>query len=167
MGRLPENIFYVSGTLTMDDSIKAYQQYAYATYLNSTSLSGKFFGDTLYFQYNVNMNSGLRREGKCIAIKGGPAPITKAYKTANQALQISPNPCKGLITLALCIPSAVSSAKWILYDVQGREVGKVLIPERGNIQKTISLEHLPSGLYYYKFSIANGQVYTGKLIKIE
>ncbi len=71
--------------------------------------------------------------------------------------QNSPNPFNKTTTISAVIPERVINAKIIIYNLQGLELERYTIPEKGKISVAISGGSLSSGMYIYAL-IADGQI---------
>ncbi|MBK7337023.1 MAG: T9SS type A sorting domain-containing protein [Saprospirales bacterium] len=73
-----------------------------------------------------------------------------------------PNPAAGSVTLSCAAPQS-GPALWLLYDALGRELRREALPAR-YAEKTVSLEGLAKGLYFYRVEREGEAVHAGKLI---
>lgn len=87
--------------------------------------------------------------------------VSLSKSIEKQGIIIYPNPTSGIITIEL--PSDVlTPGKLEIVDISGRTTDELAI-----VQKTQSLDlaNLLTGLYMYKFTSANGEVFRGKIIR--
>ncbi len=68
-----------------------------------------------------------------------------------------PNPFSKNTTIGYFLPSTVQNAVLYIYDLQGKQLKGIAIPERENGQVIIHGSELQPGMYYYSL-IADGQV---------
>ncbi len=78
--------------------------------------------------------------------------------------QNAPNPFTKETTIRYYIPETVSSASVYLYDMNGKQIDKFLIAERGNGQLTISKKQLSAGMYHYALIVDGAEIATKKMI---
>jgi glucose/arabinose dehydrogenase len=86
-------------------------------------------------------------------------PVKVPKTVQNNILQIYPNPTKDMITVAIK-NVAVQGMNYHITNSVGQVVSEGKISD-----KTISVRHLPAGLYQVRLTAKLGQVYTGKILK--
>lgn len=74
-------------------------------------------------------------------------------------INVYPNPAHAYVTIAL--PDVISGARVVFYSFQGTAVYQEIIT---GMQKTISTEQLPSGIYLISVLSGNENIASGKLI---
>ncbi len=87
--------------------------------------------------------------------------VSLPNRIEKQGVIIYPNPTSGIITLEL--PSDIlTPGKLEIVEISGKTADEFAV-----VQKTqlLDLANLPAGLYTYKFTSANGEVFRGKIIR--
>ncbi len=88
----------------------------------------------------------------------------EVFGEAKEALRLYPNPFSELVVLR--VPPLAKSARFSLYDLQGREVYELqLMPDPKPRKMQLALSHLPKGIYLYSLQMGTSRLYAGKLIK--
>ncbi|MBQ9821626.1 MAG: tail fiber domain-containing protein [Muribaculaceae bacterium] len=70
--------------------------------------------------------------------------------------QNAPNPFNAETRIRYCLPESVVQADLYIYDLQGKQVKKIAVTERGESSVTIHGSELQAGMYIYAL-IADGQ----------
>lgn len=102
------------------------------------------------------------------SLKKGNSTVSKAKGTTaiatveeeTEMLSVSqnkPNPFTDKTTIELSIPESVSKASLFIYDMNGKQVDRIDIADRGTTNISISSEGLSEGMYLYSF-IADGKI---------
>jgi hypothetical protein len=71
-------------------------------------------------------------------------------------LQNRPNPFNTETTIEYSLPASIGNATLYIYDMNGRQVRKVAITERGEGAYILNASELRAGMYLYSL-IADGQ----------
>ena len=71
--------------------------------------------------------------------------------------QNNPNPFSEQTSIEVSIPENVSAASLLIFDMQGKQVKKIDIDERGKFRITVTRQGLTEGMYLYSL-IADGKV---------
>jgi len=79
------------------------------------------------------------------------------------SVKVFPNPTKGIITFEFD-NMVQNTYKLTIYNILGKQVDQLQIPSSKHGFK-VNLNHLPSGLYFYKIMNNTELVYSGKIIK--
>ena len=92
-------------------------------------------------------------------VKGKSAPTDD---TTNDIMLLSlgqnnPNPFSEQTSIEVSIPENVSAAALLIFDMQGKQVKKIDIDERGKFRITVTGQGLTEGMYLYSL-IADGKV---------
>lgn len=142
-----------------------------------------FIGNTKYFFIEgigsntglLGMLCGMMESGSCLEVfyknsdslvvngcfASNPCIITNASAdNANFKLQIFPNPFTTSATLSI-LNTPASNLKFELLDIFGRQVKQFAIK---NPQTEITRDNLPSGIYFYRVSSADGIIGAGKVV---
>ena len=83
----------------------------------------------------------------------------KAYLGQNK-----PNPFNSVTTIECSIPQNVSYAAIFIYDLQGKQVKRIDIHERGSINTTIEASSLSPGMYIYTLVADGSEVSSKRMI---
>lgn len=67
-----------------------------------------------------------------------------------------PNPFNSDTHIRLCLPESVHQADLFIYDLQGHQVRRLEVVQRGETSVTVNASELPAGMYIYTL-IADGQ----------
>lgn len=89
----------------------------------------------------------------------GPAGIDDIATEVASMAQNRPNPFTESTVIEVSVPHTVNEAFVCVYDLQGRQLIRIPIEERGKTAVTISGETLSAGMYIYTL-IADGQEVT-------
>lgn len=87
---------------------------------------------------------------------GNYAPLLlpeSAHQQLNTNISIYPNPAQNTLTIA-----GAENANFTITDIMGRVVDKRTLKTN-----TISIEHIPNGMYIVTLTLANGNVYSQKI----
>ena len=76
-------------------------------------------------------------------------------------ISVSPNP--GIHQVITLNQPTATDLPYTIIDIQGKEVGKGIIT-KGSIQQTITLQHLPAGIYLVNVE-QDGKVYAVKVVR--
>ncbi|MEZ5046240.1 MAG: T9SS type A sorting domain-containing protein [Chitinophagaceae bacterium] len=79
------------------------------------------------------------------------------------AVKLYPNPAQDRLTVQ-CVLGEQETALFILYDLLGHEQARMELSYEQDT-RTLSIGHLPAGLYLYQCRVGPGTSYSGKLIK--
>ena len=75
--------------------------------------------------------------------------------------QNDPNPFSSDTNIGVCLPDDVAQAAIYIYDLQGKQVRRLDVPERGQTIVTLHGGDLPAGMYIYSL-IADGKELASK-----
>jgi hypothetical protein len=93
-----------------------------------------------------------------MALNGTEKPSSVEFK-------LYPNPTDGNVFLEYSLKEG-ESGELAIYDITGKEITKILLPEGSNGMK-VSCDYLSNGVYLYHYSL-NGQIRkTGKITIIK
>lgn len=106
------------------------------------------------------------------SLKKGNSTVSKAKGTTaitnveeeTEMLSVSqnkPNPFTDKTTIELSIPESVSKASLFIYDMNGKQVDRIDIADRGTTNVSITSAGLTEGMYLYSF-IADGKIVSTK-----
>lgn len=106
------------------------------------------------------------------SLKKGNSTVSKAKGTTaitnvedeTEMLSVSqnkPNPFTDKTTIELSIPESVSKASLFIYDMNGKQIDRIDIAERGATSISITSEGLSEGMYLYSF-MADGKIVSTK-----
>ena len=71
--------------------------------------------------------------------------------------QNDPNPFSEQTSIEVNVPESVTSAALLIFDMQGKQVRKIDIADRGTSRITVTGQGLPEGMYLYSL-VADGKV---------
>lgn len=90
--------------------------------------------------------------------KSNLSPTTNNIETMSAILyQNAPNPFNENTTIAFLLPETIQTAALYLYDMNGSQIDKFILSERGSSSITITGGRLSAGIYLYAL-IADGNV---------
>lgn len=106
------------------------------------------------------------------SLKKGDSAISKAKSTTaitnvedeTEMLSVSqnkPNPFTDKTTIELSIPESVSKASLFIYDMNGKQIDRIDIADRGTTNVSITSTGLAEGMYLYSF-VADGKIVSTK-----
>jgi len=126
--------------------------------INYTAAAGVYYAQVYGYNNNNNATS-------CYTLKVALGTATKADQVAQSAsdkklLSVYPNPAHTKINVNLTGYKGVAEMK--LYDVNGKQVAVYRTPQ---INSTIDISKLVSGVYMLKIITSNGEVLSQKVIK--
>ncbi len=84
-----------------------------------------------------------------------PASVNGLVDTKASLKQNKPNPFNTTTTIECSVPQSVASAFICIYDLQGKQVHRIDIRERGDIVNVIDASYFAPGMYIYSL-IADG-----------
>lgn len=119
------------------------------------ALFGNRYNEKVYIDENSLKNVRYAKEET--------TPIVKEHEIQIIAY---PNPANTHITFKIVSADNKNSCKVSLYDIRG-EILLNFILDENEVQKTISLENLASGVYFYKLEANDRVLQTNKLIIIK
>lgn len=93
-----------------------------------------------------------------------PAAVNTVYEDNLYLGQNKPNPFNSVTTIECGIPYDVSSAVIFIYDLQGKQVKRININERGKINTTIEATALSPGMYIYTLVADGNEVSSKRMI---
>jgi hypothetical protein len=104
--------------------------------------------DDLELKSNLSGNSGLINSSSTVA---------KLY-------QNTPNPFSQSTIIKSVIPDNALNAILYIYDMQGIQVKKLIIANKGEVNSTLQASELKAGMYMYTLIIDNKEIDTKKMI---
>ena len=118
------------------------------------------------------VNAIQELQGELAELKGEDAMLAPAVKrqgndamiterTATVLGQNDPNPFTSDTNIGVCLPDDVAQAAIYIYDLQGKQVRRLDVPERGQTTVTLHGGDLPAGMYIYSL-IADGKELASK-----
>lgn len=78
--------------------------------------------------------------------------------------QNSPNPFSESTMIKLNIPQSTTTANILIYDLNGKQIEKVSVDERGETNVTVYASNLESGMYIYSLILDGKVISTRKMI---
>ena len=96
-------------------------------------------------------------EGKTVNRRAEAASITSADDVTLYLGQNNPNPFSEQTSIEVRIPNDVKTAFLCIYDMNGKQIDKIVIDERGTTRISILGTSLTEGMYLYSL-IADGKV---------
>lgn len=96
-------------------------------------------------------------EGKTVKHRAEAASITTADDVTLYLGQNNPNPFSEQTSIEVRIPNEVKTAFLCIYDMNGKQIDKIVIDERGTTRVSILGTSLTEGMYLYSL-IADGKV---------
>ena len=109
-----------------------------------------------------NLSAKVAEQEETIATLTGPAgPSRKAASVGGveaekiALMQNRPNPFNVATTIECTLPESVGNAFLCVYDLQGKQVGRIDLTERGRVSTVIDASTLQPGMYIYAL-IADG-----------
>lgn len=93
--------------------------------------------------------------------EGAAANAMLSERTATVLAQNDPNPFSSDTNIGVCLPDDVAQAAIYIYDLQGKQVRRLDVPERGQTTVTLHGGDLPAGMYIYAL-IADGKELASK-----
>lgn len=110
------------------------------------------------------------KKGESAASKAKGTTAITTVEEETEMLSVSqnkPNPFTDKTTIELSIPESVSKASLFIYDMNGKQVDRIDISDRGATNVSITSAGLTEGMYLYSF-IADGKVIdTKKMILVK
>ncbi|MBO7049065.1 MAG: tail fiber domain-containing protein [Bacteroidaceae bacterium] len=106
----------------------------------------------------------LKNESPRAVLRGNGT--TSINQGINQTVlfQNDPNPFTEKTTIKCIIPNSVKSAVLYIYDMNGRQIDSMPIPERENVTITIEGSRLDAGMYMYSLVTDGNLVDTKRMI---
>ena len=78
--------------------------------------------------------------------------------------QNTPNPFNESTVIKLNIPQSTTTANILIYDLNGKQIDKVSVDERGETNVTVYASNLESGMYIYSLILDGKVTVTRKMI---
>ena len=78
--------------------------------------------------------------------------------------QNTPNPFSESTVIKLNIPQSTTTANILIYDLNGKQIDKVSVDERGETNVTVYASNLESGMYIYSLILDGKVTVTRKMI---
>lgn len=85
-----------------------------------------------------------------------PASIASLSNDMALLRQNHPNPFNSSTTIECSLPQNVSSAFLYIYDMQGKQINRIEVRERGTVLTQVKASSLTPGMYIYSL-IADGK----------
>ena len=92
-----------------------------------------------------------------IAQLGSGSQNEISRNSAAVLFQNNPNPFNAETAIQMTVPDNVGYATVMIYNLEGKQLKTIQIPERGDVRLTISANELSAGMYLYSL-IADGKV---------
>lgn len=94
----------------------------------------------------------------------GTASVDEIEAVTASMAQNRPNPFTESTVIEVCVPQTVRDAFVCVYDLQGRQLMRMEVEERGQSAVTLSGETLPAGMYIYTLITDGQDVATHRMI---
>jgi hypothetical protein len=89
---------------------------------------------------------------------------TETVLQQSQLFQNNPNPFSKSTQIKYYLPSTVQNAMLCIYDLQGKQLKKITITERGNSAQIISGSEFAAGIYLYGLMADGNEVDVKRMI---
>ncbi|MDR0969406.1 MAG: T9SS type A sorting domain-containing protein [Lentimicrobiaceae bacterium] len=116
-------------------------------------------GGGLYYNLDAHIKKVMREDIALYSIG-----LSESAGVSSVTIQAYPNPVRDLFHVRLPISVEGTSARFVIYDLQGRKVYDSRLSGKGNLL-TMDLSNLPSGAYTYRLLHAEAPIGNGKFIK--
>ena len=106
-------------------------------------------------------------EALVLALADKPAQRSgeESHKNTSAELFICvPNPSDDEARISYSLPANTSQAAIVIMDIQGKEMARVNITEKGVGAITVNTAELPSGVYFYNLEVNGGKVQSKKMV---
>ncbi len=104
------------------------------------------------------------KKGESAASKAKSTTAITNVEEETEMLSVSqnrPNPFTDKTTIELSIPESVSKASLFIYDMNGKQIDRIDIADRGTTNVSITSTGLTEGMYLYSF-VADGKIVSTK-----